>query len=121
VWSGRVSDSRAFAGTCGCETGESMRDETQKDGTQLTGKTVICEGEPARYYANNTEVAITSFDISIKFALIDRSDSEHLYLKDQAIVAMSLHHAKAVTDILQRHIAEFERIHGPLSISSSDR
>lgn len=75
---------------------------------------VVHSGEAPRYYTNNTEIGMTSYDISLKFATIDKADNETLHVRDQAIVTMSLHHAKAVARILTAYVAQFEQNHGPL-------
>jgi hypothetical protein len=84
----------------------------------ITERKVVHSGDAPRYYTNNTEMAMTSFDIHIKFALIESSDDESLYVKDQAIISMSLHHAKAIAGILVAYIKQFERQHGPLFVPS---
>jgi hypothetical protein len=76
----------------------------------------VPESVPARYYANNTEVAMTSFDLSLRFAQIEGADVGNLYVRDQAIISLSLHHAKAVAQILVAHIDQYEKQHGELFI-----
>jgi len=76
---------------------------------------VIRSGDEPRYYANNTEIGMSSYDISLRFAVIDHADAEGLHVLNRAIVTMSLHHAKAVADILSTYVAQFERDHGALS------
>ncbi len=99
-----------------------MADENQKE----TGESVVTErkvvhlGDVPRYYTNNSEIAMTSFDLHIKFALIESSDDESLYVKDQAIISMSLHHAKAVAQILSAYVTQFEKQHGKLFVPSMD-
>jgi hypothetical protein len=97
-----------------------MADEEKKELGKLefTERKVLHSGEAPRYYANNTEVGMTSFDISFKFALIDSADEGALYVKDQAIVSMSLHHAKSVAALLVAYITQFEQQHGVLFVPS---
>jgi len=82
---------------------------------------VAHSGEAPRYYANNTEIGMTSYDISLKFATIDKADDDTLHVQDQAIVTMSLHHAKAVARILTAYVAQFEAKHGSLYAPSQDQ
>ena len=81
---------------------------------------VVHSGEAPRYYTNNTEIAMTSFDLHIKFALIENADAESIHVKDQAIISMSLHHAKAVARILNAYVTQFEQQHGPLFIPTME-
>jgi uncharacterized protein DUF3467 len=99
-----------------------MADENQKEAGELvvTERKVVHSGDAPRYYTNNTEIAMTSFDLHIKFALIESSDDESLYVKDQAIISMSLHHAKAIAGILVAYVKQFERQHGPLFVPSME-
>ena len=82
-----------------------------------TGRKLVRLGEntPA-YYVNNTEVGMTSWDVTLRLARIEKADSEALYIRDQAIITMSLHHAKAVAMILSAYIAQYESQNGPLAV-----
>lgn len=95
-----------------------MSEEHKEEQPAIKYLKVIHSGEVPRYYANNTEVGMTSYDISLKFAVIDRAEADSLYVQDQAIVTMSMHHAKAVARILTAYVAQFEDKHGRLDSSS---
>jgi hypothetical protein len=88
---------------------------------EVTTRKVIHSGEAPRYYANNTEIGMTSFDISIKFAQIVGAKEGDLIVDDQAVVSMSLHHAKALAKILVAYISQFEQQHGPLFVPSLEQ
>jgi len=92
---------------------DEKQEKKQEDKTFKVLK-VVHRGEAPRYYANNTEVGMTSYDLSLKFAVIEEGDEEALYVKDQAIISMSMHHAKAVAKLLTAYVAQFERNHGLL-------
>ncbi|HEY4424443.1 MAG TPA: DUF3467 domain-containing protein [Pyrinomonadaceae bacterium] len=77
---------------------------------------VVHSGEAPRYYTNNTEVAMTSYDLHLKFAIVESADATTINVKDQAIISMSLHHAKALLGLLYAYVAQFEKQHGPLSV-----
>jgi hypothetical protein len=47
---------------------------------------------------------------------IDHADGTNLYVKDQAIVSMSLHHAKALMMILAAYITQYEKDNGKLAV-----
>lgn len=98
-----------------------MTEDQNKEAAKLefTERKVVHSGTPPRYYTNNTEIGMTSFDLSIKFALIDSGDSEALYVTDQAIISMSLHHAKAIAGILTAYVNQFEKQHGKLYVPSA--
>lgn len=87
---------------------------------EFAERKVVHTGDAPVYYANNTEIAMTSFDISIKFAQIVDADSEVVNVRDQAIVAMSLHHAKALARILVAYVKQFEQQHGKLFVPTPD-
>jgi hypothetical protein len=87
---------------------------------EFTERKVVHSGEAPRYYANNTEIGMTSFDISIKFAQIVAADDQNLTVNDQAIISMSLHHAKALARILVAYIKQFEQQHGPLFVPTPE-
>jgi hypothetical protein len=87
---------------------------------EMAIRKVIHVGEVPRYYANNTEIAMTSYDLSIKFAVIERADSESITVRDQAIISMSLHHAKAVAGILIAYVKQFEKQHGPIFVPTPE-
>lgn len=100
-----------------------MAEEKKKEVGKLevvTERKVVHSGEAPRYYTNNTEIGMTSFDLSLKFALIESADAESMHVADQAIISMSLHHAKAVAGILVTYIKQFEKQHGPLFVPSEE-
>jgi hypothetical protein len=68
------------------------------------------------YYVNNSEVGMTTWDLSIRFARISAADTENLYVEDQAIVTMSLQHAKALAMILSSYVKQYEEGNGKLSV-----
>ncbi len=68
------------------------------------------------YYTNNSEVGMTTYDLSIKFGRIEGADAENLYLQDQAIITMSLQHAKALAMILSSYIKQYEKDNGKLFV-----
>lgn len=85
---------------------------------EFTERKVVHSGEAPRYYANNSEIGMTSFDISIKFAQITGASEGEITVEDQAIVSMSLHHAKSVAALLVAYITQFEEQHGLLFVPS---
>lgn len=99
----------------------------KEENEEEVGKLVFKErkinrsGDAPRYYANNTEVAMSSFDLSIKFGLIEDATNEEINITTQATISMSLHHAKAVAKILTAYVKQFEQQHGPLFIPTPDQ
>jgi Protein of unknown function (DUF3467) len=77
---------------------------------------VVHSGEAPRYYTNNTEIAMTSYDLQLKFAVVESADATTMNVKDQAVISMSLHHAKALLGLLYAYVAQFEKQHGRLSV-----
>jgi hypothetical protein len=77
---------------------------------------VVHSGEAPRYYTNNSEIGMTSYDLHLRFGLIESADSNTINVKDQAIISMSPHHAKALLGLLAAYVAQFERQHGRLSV-----
>lgn len=92
-----------------------MSEENKEEKPAVKVIKVIHSGEALRYYTNNTEIGMTSYDLSLKFAVIDHADADGLHVRDQAIISMSMHHAKAVARILTAYVAQFEHQHGLLS------
>lgn len=83
----------------------------------LQGRKLVRLGEDTPfYYVNNTEVGMTTWDISLRLSRIEKADKEFLYLRDQATVTMSLQHAKAVAVILLGYIQQYESVNGPLAV-----
>ena len=77
---------------------------------------VVHAGEAPRYYVNNSEIGMTSYDLHLRFAIIESADAQTINVKDQAIISMSLHHAKALLGLLYAYVAQFEKQHGPLHV-----
>jgi hypothetical protein len=76
------------------------------------------DGPTPKYYTNNTELAMTSFDLSIRFGQVEEADADAIYVRDQAIISMSLHHAKAMVKVLAAYVKQFEHQHGELFVPS---
>lgn len=70
----------------------------------------------AVYYTNNSEIGMTTWDLSIRFARIEGSDGTTLSVQDQAVITMSLHHAKALAMILGTYIKQYEKDNGKLAV-----
>ena len=68
------------------------------------------------YYANNSEIGMTTWDLSIRFGRISGADSESLRVQDLAVITMSLHHAKALAMILSTYIKQYEKENGRLAV-----
>ncbi len=66
------------------------------------------------YYANNSEVGMTLYDVSIRFGRILSLDSAGLHVEDQAVVTMAVPHAKALMMILTSYVNQYEEEHGIL-------
>lgn len=93
-----------------------MPEEQQEEFETVAVRQLVHSGGAPRYYANNTEVGMTSFDLSLRFAVIDHVDDEGLHVTDQAIITMSLHHAKVVAGILSAYINQYEKQNGDLFV-----
>jgi hypothetical protein len=92
-------------------------DTTNKPAKTPTVRKLVRLGENVpTYYVNNTEVGMTTWDVSLRLSRIEKADNEALYVRDQAIVTMSLQHAKAVTAILAGYLEQYERDNGPLAL-----
>jgi hypothetical protein len=83
---------------------------------EMATRKVVHSGEAPRYYTNNTEIAMTSYDLHLRFAIVESADATKMNVKDQAIISMSLHHAKALLGLLYAYVAQFEKQHGPLGV-----
>lgn len=79
-------------------------------------KLVRLNDNPPLYYVNNTEVGMTNWDVSLRLSRIVKADAEALYVRDEAVVTMSLHHAKAVALILGGYLAQYEQLNGVLPV-----
>jgi hypothetical protein len=66
----------------------------------------------ASYYANNSEVGMTMYDITIRFGRIIGAEADALRVEDQALVTMSLPHAKALLLILNSYVSQYEKDNG---------
>lgn len=98
-----------------------MSEEEKKptrDELEAAIRKVVHLGDAPRYYTNNTEIGMTSYDIQLKFAIVESADATTMNVRDQAIISMSLHHAKAVLGLLYTYVVQFEKQHGPLSVPS---
>jgi hypothetical protein len=97
-----------------------MPEEEEKKVTlgelEAATRKVVHSGEAPRYYTNNTEIAMTSYDLHLRFATVESADATTMTVRDQALISMSLHHAKALLGLLSAYVAQFERQHGKLSV-----
>jgi hypothetical protein len=70
----------------------------------------------AKVYANNVQMATTSFDVRIIFGQVaDVSDAKAI-VEQTVEVTMSWLEAKILTDFLHANIKAFEELNGPLTL-----
>ncbi len=73
----------------------------------------------AVFYANNTEVGASPWDMRFKFAQLAGGDETHIFVEDQCDVVLSLQHAKALGIIIRQHIKSYEAAFGKLAIPTN--
>jgi hypothetical protein len=71
-----------------------------------------------RIYANNMQVSLSQWDMKLTFGeVLESRDSKSIpQVEDRAIVVMSLHHAKAIIDILVKNFMAFEERFGEIKL-----
>lgn len=94
------------------------------DATEAGGlpspKTVTVAGEEVStvpmYYANNTSVETTLWDVCLRFAETIETDQEANIIKvrELARVRMSLQHARVIAGILNQDLERYERDYGAI-------
>lgn len=72
------------------------------------------------FYANNTEVGVSPWDMRFKFAQLMGGDETNIFLEDQCDVVLSLQHAKALGIIIRQHINSYEAAYGKLAIPTRE-
>lgn len=97
--------------------------ETRKDGDeerQRMSFQFTHEEEAPHFYANNTQVTISPFDVRLIFGEIVKADLEKatLIVRLQASVAMSPQHAKAMLLLLKRQLDLYESKFGSVPVLS---
>jgi hypothetical protein len=83
----------------------------------LTNPIFIDSESVFNVYVNNTEAAITPWDIRIKFREIVDIQGTHPVIKTHGIAVMAPAHAKAVMEALQKTIALYEDKFGEIELS----
>lgn len=68
------------------------------------------------YYANNTSVETTLWDVCLRFAETIETDREANIIKvrEVARVRMSLQHARVIVGILNQHLERYEHDYGAI-------
>ena len=66
----------------------------------------------ASYYANNTGIVVTPWDISLLFGRIVDMKGDKVLVDQFAKVTMSPQHAKAVHDLIGKQLEQYEVVHG---------
>jgi len=71
-----------------------------------------------RIYANNIQVSLSQWDMKLTFGeVLESRDGKSVpQIEDRAVVVMSLHHAKAVIEILVRNFMAFEEKFGEIKL-----
>jgi hypothetical protein len=96
---------------------ESAKNESQGAGQPPARKLVRVPADNfATYYVNNSEVGMTTWDLSIRFARIEGIEEDILRVQDQAVITMSLQHAKALAMILASYVKQYEKDNGKLYV-----
>ena len=70
--------------------------------------------EPPTYYSNSAEIGTSLWDIRINWGEIKEATKERILVKHLATVYMSPSHAKAVAELLNEKIKEYEETFGPI-------
>jgi len=66
------------------------------------------------YYASNTQVRGSFFDIRIIAGEIVQSDDDEAVFREDVSVVFSPQHAKAVSKLLKQQITDYEKKHGDI-------
>ena len=79
------------------------------------------EEEAPHFYANNTQVTISPFDVRLSFGEIVKVDLEtaKLIVRLKASIAMSPQHAKAMMLLLKRQLDLYESKFGAIPVLDS--
>lgn len=62
------------------------------------------------FYANNTNIMITPYDLKLTFGQIIDSSDKSITVAPQTIVMMSVKHARAVRDLLVSQLDKYDEI-----------
>ena len=81
----------------------------------LTVKRESTESAPS-IYANNTEVAITTWDVRLKFGEIEKITENEILVAERVRIAMSPQHAKVFSRLLAEHIDKYEKAFGEIQV-----
>lgn len=71
-----------------------------------------------QFYANNTSVTTRLYDMQFIFSHVVTESDEEIVIDPQLVLRMSLPHAKAICNILQKQIKQYEEKNGPIPTSS---
>lgn len=99
-----------------------MADELQSKGPEIVranvGREVLTPPGLPSYYANDTMVQATPWDVRFMFGMVADVDaaSEKILITRVADVRMSLQHAKRVAQILTQLISQYEAKSGTLAL-----
>ena len=66
--------------------------------------------EVPTFYANNTQVAISPYDLRLTFGQVADLTDKGVTVEPQTMVLMSLDHAKAVRDLLISQLDKYEEV-----------
>lgn len=72
------------------------------------------EGALRSVYVNSAQFQMTPWDITIRFGEVLGRDGNELLVEEKACVVMSPQHAKAMLELLQENLADFERRAGEI-------
>ncbi len=94
--------------------------KAEKDTGRKTPKRLAVERSQSspflNTYSNSANVAISFFDVKISFGDVKRIDEENgtIHIQDFVSVSMSPEHAKALLDLLSKHLDLYEKNYGSL-------
>ena len=79
------------------------------------------QGHPiAAVYVNSAQVLVGPWDLTIVFGQVIGRRGDNLLVDEKASVVMSLHHAKALVDVLSKNLAEYEKRAGEVKWKLAD-
>ncbi|PYX42551.1 MAG: hypothetical protein DMG83_20500 [Acidobacteria bacterium] len=76
---------------------------------------------PASIYANNAEIAVTTWDFRFKFGEIEKISENEITVAERVRVVMSPQHAKVFCTLLAEHVAKYEQAFGEIVIEATEK
>jgi hypothetical protein len=100
----------------------SPKTATSTEKPTRTVQIITAEASVPTYYANNTAVETTVWDIRLKFAETLENDRESNITKvrELAYVRMSPQHARVIAGILNTHLEHYEAQYGRIPKTASE-